>query len=69
MRIASRRLFAAGPRYQHLTAFGCNLFLLITLRKTGLRKRKGVLDGDEPNHISWGDLNPGLAEVAVQFNA
>ena len=58
----------AGPRYQHFTAFGCNLFHFFTLRKLGCRKEKGLLVGGEPNHISWGDLNPGLAEVGVKFN-
>ena len=66
MRIASRGSFGAGPRYQHLTAFGCNLFLLFTLRKPGFRKGNGLLDGGEPNHISLRDLYPGLDEVAVQ---
>ena len=69
MRIASRGQFGAGPRYQHLTAFSCNLFLLFTLRKPGFRKGNELLDGGEPNHISKGDLNPRLAEVAVKFNA
>ena len=44
-------------------------FLLFTLRKPGFRKGNGLLDWGEPNYISWGDLYPGLAEVAVQFNA
>ena len=48
---------------------GCNLFLLFTLRKPGFRKGNGLLDGGEPNHISWRDLYPGLAEVVVEFNA
>ena len=34
-----------------------------------LGRGTGLLDGSEPNHISWGDLTPGLAEVAVQFNS
>ena len=46
MRIATRGNFGAGSRYQHLTAFGCNLFRHFTLQKPGFRMGNGLL--------SWG---------------
>ena len=56
MRIAPRGYFGAGPRYQHLTAFGCNSFPFFTLQKPGFRKGNGLLDGGEPHPHLMGGL-------------
>ena len=68
-RTASRGKFGVRPRYQHFTAFGLSLFSRFTLRNPGFRNGMGLFLGGEPNHISWGDLHPGLADVDVRFIA
>ena len=58
------RMVGAGLRYQHFTVFGFRLFRCLMLLYPDLRSDNGFCGGI-PYHILYGDLNFGLAEVAV----
>ena len=69
-RVATKRHGVVRDWIKVPTSYCFRLQLVPSLyaAKAGLRKGKGLLvEGESNPFSSWGDLNPGLAVVAVQF--